>query len=159
MARLLTAPAAARVRAAAPALTFEQKMALAHLAMDHHLGGAGVKYDVRTAHIEIPDVEIGPPILVTDDQPIARLLERAARRLAAGRWSRHAAIDSTGAICPLHAIHLEAGSDREEGEARTLLLQAIRVEDRNVASIPYWNSQQSGPAAPIRMLQAAARLA
>lgn len=157
MASLLSTSSAAPTRAATPALTIEQKMALTHLAMDHHLGGAGVQYDIRTAHIEIPDVEIGPPILVAD-RPIARLLERAARRLAAGRWSQHSATDSTGAICPLYAIHLEAGSDAEEGEARTLLLQAIRVEDRSVVSIPRWNSQQSGPAAPIRMLQAAARL-
>lgn len=156
MIRTLAAPP---TRAAPPALTFDERLALSPLVMDSRLGGAGVQYDIRTAHIEIPDVEIGPPILAADDQPIARLLERAALRLAAGRWSRHTAINSTGAICPLHAIHLEAGSDAEEGEARTLLLQAIRVEDRNVVSIPRWNSQQSGPAAPIRMLQAAARLA
>ena len=154
------APAAGRTRAAAPALTLEQKMTLSSLAMDGRLNGAGLAFDVNTAGIPIPDVEIGPPILAAaDDQPIARLLERAAHRLATARWSRHTAIDSTGAICPLYAIHLEAGSDREEGEARTLLLQAIRVEDRTVVSIPYWNSRQSGPAAPIRMLQAAARLA
>ncbi|MFJ7269406.1 hypothetical protein ACIQV3_22640 [Streptomyces sp. NPDC099050] len=153
------APAAAPTRTATPALTLEERLTLSGLAMNDRLGGAGVQYDVRTAHIEIPDVEISPPILVANGQPIARLLERAAHRLATGRWSRHTATDSTGAICPLHAIHLEAGSDREEGEARTLLLQAIRVEDRNVVSIPYWNSRQSGSAAPIRMLQAAARLA
>lgn len=151
--------AAAPTRATARALTLEEKMALASLAMDGRLNGAGLTIGVNTAHIPIPDVEIGPPILVADDLPIARLLERAATRLAAARWSRHSAIDSTGAICPLYAIHLEAGNDREEGEARTLLLQAIRAEDRHVVSIPHWNSQQSGPAAPIRMLQAAARLA
>lgn len=150
---------AARTRAAAPALTLEQRMALTHLAMDDRLETAGLAIAVNTASIPIPDVEIGPPLLVADGQPIARLLERAARRLATGRWSRHSATDSTGAICPLYAIHLEAGSDREEGEARTLLLQAIRVEDRNVVSIPHWNAQQHGPAAPIRMLYAAARLA
>lgn len=140
-------------------LTLDDRLALRSLAMDHHLDRAGLAFDVNTAGIPIPDVEIGPPILVADDQPVARLLERAASRLATARWSRHTAIDSTGAICPLHAIHLEAGSDAEEGEARTLLLQAIRVEAPNVVSIPRWNSQQRGPAAPVRMLQAAARLA
>lgn len=157
MSGLAVGVSALGVSTAGPTLSLDDRLALTHLAMDHHLGGAGVQYDIRTAHIEIPDVEIGPPILVAD-RPIARLLERAARRLAAGRWSQHSATDSTGAICPLYAIHLEAGSDAEEGEARTLLLQAIRVEDRSVVSIPRWNSQQSGPAAPIRMLQAAARL-
>jgi hypothetical protein len=150
---------AAPTRAAARALTLDERFALASLAMDNRLNGAGLTFDVNTAGIPIPDVEIGPPILPADDRPIARLLERAASRLAAARWSRHTAVDSTGAICPLYAIHLEAGNDREEGEARTLLLQAIRGEDRNVVSIPHWNSRQGGPAAPIRMLQAAARLA
>ncbi|MFF3620042.1 hypothetical protein [Streptomyces sp. NPDC002467] len=154
-----TRTAAAPTRAAARPLTLDEKLALAGLTMDERLGGAGLAFDVNTASTPIPDVEIGPPILVADDQPIARLLERAARRLTTARWSRHAAVDSTGAICPLHAIHLEAGNDRQEGEARTLLLQAIRAEDRTVVSIPHWNSRQSGPAAPIRMLQAAARLA
>ncbi|MFD7554132.1 hypothetical protein ACFV9E_06280 [Streptomyces sp. NPDC059835] len=151
--------AAAPTQAAARPLTLDERLALTGLAMDQRLGGAGLTFDVNTAGIPVPDVEIGPSILVADDQPTARLLERAARRLATARWSRHAAVDSTGAICPLYAIHLEASSDREEGEARTLLLQAIRVEDRNVVSIPHWNSRQSGPAVPIRMLQAAARLA
>ena len=142
----------------APAPTLEDRLTFARHAMDARLDAASADMLIRTAHIPIPDVEIGPPILATD-RPLAQLLTRAAHRLATGRWSRDSAIDSTGAICPLYAIQLEASSDAEEGEARTLLLQAIRGEQPDVVSIPYWNARQTGPAAPIRMLQQAAALA
>ncbi|MFE3577867.1 DUF6197 family protein [Streptomyces vinaceus] len=148
---------ASRVRAAA-ALTLDERLAFRGLAMDDRLVDAHGDMAIRTAGIDTPDAsDLG--YVAQLDNPLAALLQRARCRLENAGWCRTAATDSTGAICPLHAIHLEASSDAEEGEARTLLLQAIRSEDRNVVSIPLWNSRQSGPAAPIRMLQAAARLA
>ncbi|MER6778468.1 MULTISPECIES: hypothetical protein [unclassified Streptomyces] len=143
---------------AAQPITLDERLTLSSLAMDERLAGAHGDMAIRTAHIDTPDTsDLG--FVAQLDNPLAALLQRAQRRLEAAGWCRTAATDNTGAICPLHAIHLEASSDTEEGKARTLLLQAIRVEDRNVVSIPHWNSQQSGPAAPIRMLRAAARLA
>ncbi|MFB6805458.1 hypothetical protein [Streptomyces sp. NPDC056387] len=153
-----TRTAAVRTRVAAPAPTLDDRLTLRSLAMDERLAGAHGDMAIRTAGIDTPDVsDLG--YVAQLDNPLAALLQRAQRRLEAAGWCRTAATDSTGAMCPLHAIHLEASSDTEEGEARTLLLRAIRAEDRTVVSIPHWNSRQSGPAAPIRMLQAAARLA
>ncbi|MFF5445469.1 hypothetical protein [Streptomyces sp. NPDC012888] len=152
-----TRTAAAPTRAAAPAPTLDDRLALTGLAMDTRLDRAGIRVSVATAHIDIPEPEIG--YIAHHDTPIADLLHRARHRLATAGWSRHTAIDGTGAMCPLHAIHLEARNAREEGEARSLLLQAIQAERPDVCSIPRWNSQQTGPAPALRMLGAAAGLA
>jgi hypothetical protein len=151
-----TRPAALRP---APAPTLDDRLALARLAMDARLAAASADMLIRTAHIPTPDVEIGPPILTAPDRPLAQLLTRAAHRLATVGWSQHSAVTGAGAICPLWAIRAEAGSEREEGEARSLLLEAIRSEAPDVVSVPYWNARQTGPSVPIRMLHTAARLA
>ncbi|MEV6580246.1 hypothetical protein AB0M92_19010 [Streptomyces sp. NPDC051582] len=142
-------------------ITLDDRLALRGLAMDERLDQAAADHLIRTAHIDIPHVETGPPILPTQTSPyrtpIAQLLHQAQQQIAKpGGWSRDTAVEGS-AMCPLFAIRTYADGPGQEGQARTMFLDAIRAEWPHTAGVPRWNAQQPGPANPIRMLGNAAR--
>ncbi|WP_405531533.1 hypothetical protein OG592_27105 [Streptomyces avidinii] len=149
------APAAAPTRAAAPALTLDQKLALTGLAMDAHLDGAGLKYDIRTAHIEIPEILVDPiPTSTPATQPVTvdEVLQEARRLIIDRGWCQRWLTNGV-AMCAKGAIQIAAGGEGPLADAaEAVLLDRIRAEQPDVLSVGAWNDAQSGPAPVIRML-------
>lgn len=145
-------------REAAPALTLDEKLALTSLAMDNHLGGAGVQYDVRTAHIEIPEILVDPlPATAPAVRPItvADVLAEAARLLTTHGWIRRYVGRAETGYCLIGAVRAAAGGNRRlEDAAETTLLARIRAQAPDALSVGGWNDSQSGPAPVLRLLGA-----
>ena len=149
----------------APALTLDEKLALASLAMDGLLDEAAVRFEVNTAHIPAePPVEIAVPQLPQTavpapySTPLAALLHRARARIQTDGWCRDALYDEAGAICPIRAIRLEATSGRQADDACHLLLEAIQ-RHWAAETIPSWNEQQTSVAPVLLAFDRAAELA
>lgn len=150
------APAAAPTRAAAPALTLDERLALSKLAMDEHLGGAGVQYDVRTAHIEIPEILVDPlPAAAPKVRPatVADVLAEACRLITVHGWIRQYVGRAETGYCLIGAIRAAAGGNRRlEDGAEGLMLDRIRRQVPDALSVGQWNDSQSGPAPVLRIL-------
>lgn len=146
--------AAVPTRAAAPALTLDDRLALSGLAMDERLGTAGLEFDVRTAPIEIPEILAAPlPSAPTAPTTATAVLAEAARLITVHGWVRHYVGSAATGYCAIGAIRAAAAGDRglEDG-AETLFLARIRAEQPDAISIGGWNDNQSGPGPVIRML-------
>ncbi|MFF1341117.1 hypothetical protein ACFVYT_24890 [Streptomyces sp. NPDC058290] len=152
-----TLPAtAAPTRAAAPALTFDERLTLSPLALDDRLERAGLRFDIDTAHIEIPEILVNPaPAAAPVEAPatVAHVLQEAARLITAHGWiHRYAGNPDTG-YCLIGAIRAAAGGNRRlEDAAETLMLERIRAEQPDVLSVGAWNDAQTDPGPVIRML-------
>ncbi|GAA3267850.1 DUF6197 family protein [Streptomyces lavendulae] len=145
---------AAATRAAAPALTLDDRLALRGLAMDERLNGAGIRYDVQTAPIEIPEILV-PPLPPTPAAPTTAtdVLAEAAQLITVhGRISRYAGSAATG-YCAIGAIRAAAGGEGPlSDQAEAVLLARIRAEQPDIVSIGAWNDSQTGPEPVLRML-------
>lgn len=148
---------AAPTRAAAPALTFDERLALSLLAMDERLGDAGLEFDVNTAAIELPEA----PEILTAPMPAvtlapttaAEVFQEAARLIAAHGWIRQYAGSATTGYCAIGAIRTAAGGNRGlEDAAEVLLLDRIRAEQPDILSVGAWNDSQREPGPVLRML-------
>ncbi|MYV77773.1 hypothetical protein GT352_28145 [Streptomyces sp. SID1046] len=147
------APAAALV-AAAPALTLDERLALAGLAMDDRLDRAALAVAIRTAPIEIPEILVDPqPSALAAPTTAADVLHEAGRLIREHGWMCGYVGSAATGYCVIGAIRTAAGGNHglEDG-ANDLLLERIRAEQPDALSIGAWNDAQSGPTPVIRML-------
>lgn len=158
--------AAAPTRAAAPALTLEERFTLAQLAMDERLTQASAAISIRTAPIEIPVVDLADVVPLTPTlapapaggSPVADHLRRAREHMAAVGWTPGRRRDEAGAVCALGGLYATAGGG-SVADAAAVLLDAIHQEFPNALTVPSWSDQQGGAGPVLRMLDRAARLA
>jgi hypothetical protein len=140
---------------AAAGLTFDQKLALSLLEMDGRLGSAGLGLDVRTAHIEIPEILAAPLSVAHAAAPttVADVLAKAAQLIAAHGWIRRYVGSAQTGYCLIGAIRAAAGGNRKlEDAAEADVLDRIRAQFPDAISIGSWNDSQSGPGPVLRML-------
>lgn len=157
-----TRTVAAPTRAAAPALTLDDRLALAHLEMDDRLATRSAAWAVDTAHIplEAPELLAPTPASSPYSTPVAAVLQEAHHLIATRGWCRRWLTDEAGALCLLGAIRTAAGGQGQlADQAEELLLEAIRLEQPDTSSVPSWNDVQRGPQPVLRMLARAARQA
>ncbi|WP_051766125.1 DUF6197 family protein [Streptomyces sp. NRRL F-5135] len=147
-------------------LDLDTRLALTEASMNVRLDEAAVAFEVNTAHVPAtPPVEITVPHLPQATiprpyrTPIAALLHRARLRIEADGWCRDNLYDDRGAICPVRAIRLEAGSRSEADGACVLLLEAIQRDFRSAETIPSWNAVQRGPQPVLAAFDRATQLA
>ncbi|WP_329143477.1 hypothetical protein OIU91_06035 [Streptomyces sp. NBC_01456] len=138
----------------APTLTFDERLALAALAVDAR---------IATAPLDLADVIRGPvdaptaPALQPYRTPIAALFHRAHTRLLRDGWCTGRLRDEQGAACLIGVIRAEAGSRSEADDACTLLLDIVRNEfDPSAETIASWNDRQRDGHMPARILGHAA---
>lgn len=159
----MTTPILAPARPPAPAeaapLTFDQRLALAALAVDAR---------TNTQPLDLADViripEAAPlPLTPTAapcpySTPIAGLLHRARAHLETSGWRTGALRDEEGRRCLIGAIRAEAPNREAADDACVLLLEAIR-RDFADETIPSWNDCQTSAAPVLLYLGRAAELA
>ncbi|MFJ7069755.1 hypothetical protein [Streptomyces sp. NPDC101115] len=154
------------------ALTLEERLILVNAEMTARLDEAAVAYEVNTAHISTPPVDLADVVTVPltptlqpppepYPTPVAALLQRAHHRLLTSGWCSGALVDEDGARCMLGAIRAEAGCDSGlEADAASILLDAIRrTFGEHVDSVPSFNDAHGTSRIPMRMLDQAAGLA
>ncbi|KIF00875.1 hypothetical protein PL81_38850 [Streptomyces sp. RSD-27] len=155
-----TRTAAAHTRAAAPALTLDQRLALAHHAMDDRLATRSAAWAVDTAHIplEAPELLAPAPAPAAYPTPVATVLLEAHRLLADRGWCRRWLSDGVRA-CSKGAIQAAARTigGGHGDKAEEVLLDRIRAEQPEIQSIGAWNDAQAGPAPVLAMFDRAAR--
>ncbi|MGA4875855.1 DUF6197 family protein [Streptomyces lydicamycinicus] len=138
----------------ARALSFDERLALAALAVDAR---------IDTRPLDLADVIRGPvdtptaPAPQPYRTPIAGLFHRAQTRLLRDGWCADRLRDEQGARCLVGAIRAEAGSRGEADDACTLLLDIVRSEfDPTAETIASWNDRQRDGHMPARILGHAA---
>lgn len=154
-AKTLTQPAPA----AAKPLSFDERLALAVLAIDARTTTQPFNLAdvIRTPEAApLPLTPTAAPCPYTT--PIAGLLHRARNRLEAGGWCTGALRDEEGQRCLIGAIRAEAPNRRAADDACVLLLEAIR-RDFADETIPSWNDRQTSAAPVLLYLGRAADLA
>lgn len=139
------------------ALTFEQRLTLTNLAMDEHLGGAGLEFDINTASIELPELPeiLTAPTLAAVPQPatVDDVFAEAARLITVHGWIRRYAGSAATGYCLIGAIRTAAGGNQQlEDAAEGVMLNWIHRHFPDALSIGAWNDTQSGPAPVLRML-------
>ncbi len=136
-----------------PALTFDERLALAALAVDARIATEPLDLaDVIRGPVEVPAPQLQPY-----RTPIAALLHRAHTRLLTVGWCADRLRDEQGARCLVGVIRAEAGSRREADDACVFLLDVIRNEfDPTAETVPSWNDRQGGGRMPARILGHAA---
>jgi hypothetical protein len=142
------------VAAAPPTLSFDERLALAVLAVDARINTEPLDLaDVIRGPVEVPTA----PTLQPYRTPIAALLHRAQTRLLNDGWCADRLRDEQGARCLIGAIRAEAGSRREADDACVLLLDIVRNEfDPSAETIASWNDRQRDGHMPARILGHAA---
>lgn len=145
---------AAPTRAAAPDLTFDERLALSPLAMDSRLDRAGLTFDVNTAAIEVPEI-LAARMPATASTPVTvdDVYREAARLITVHGWiSKYVGRAETG-YCLIGAIRAAAGGNRRlEDAAEAGMLARILQQCPDALSVGAWNDAQSGRAPVIRML-------
>lgn len=145
---------ASPTQTAAKPLTFDERLALAALAVDARTTTQPLNLaDV----IRLPLTPTAAPCPYTT--PIAGLLHRARTRLERDGWCRDNLYDEQGAICPIRAIRLEAHTRGQADDACVLLLEAIQRDFAAAETIPSWNAAQTSPAPVLLAFDRAADLA
>ncbi|MFF9624262.1 hypothetical protein [Streptomyces griseosporeus] len=146
----IAAPAASPPRP----LTFDERLALAALAIDARIATAAVDLaDVVRIPIDTPR-----PAATPYSTPIADLLHRARLRIETDGWSREALVEEDGRRCAIGAIRREAASRGQADGACVLLLEAIQ-RHWQAETIPSWNAAQASPAPVLLAFAHAAELA
>ncbi|MGW7350968.1 DUF6197 family protein [Streptomyces sp. NPDC054784] len=119
--------------------------------MSVRLDEAAVAWEVNTTSTPI---DWRDAVTAPDDgeevAPVAALLRRAADRIRRDGWCRDTAREGT-AVCLLEAIHAEARSHEEEGEARRLLRRALGGDP-----VPEHNRRLGTASEAVQVLTAAA---
>lgn len=147
--------------AAAPAeLDLDARLAAIDAAMTVRLEEAALGWQVNTAHLPVDTTPVVEHLPVdtqpaNDTTPVAALLQRARQRILRDGHSRDAAHNGTGGMCLLEAIHAEARTHADEGEARILLRRALGGGD----PIPEQNRRLTSTRQAANVLGAAAALA
>lgn len=146
--------AAATTRAAAQPLTLDDRLALTGLAMDDRLDGAGIRYDVRTASIEIPEIVVDPlPAARPQPATVEQVFTEAARLITVHGWIRGYVGHAGVGYCLIGAIRTAAGGEGSLADtACDAIWDRVRAEQPDTLSTGAWNDAQTGPAPVIRML-------
>lgn len=149
-----TAPTLTEPERKARALSFDERLALAALAVDARIATAPLDLaDVIRGPVNIPAAPLSQPYRT----PIAALLHRAQTRLLGAGWCADRLRDEQGAVCMIGAIRAEAGSRREADDACAFLLDIVRDEfDPTAETIASWNDRQRDGHMPARILGHAA---
>jgi hypothetical protein len=154
--------------AAAPTvLDLDARLALADAAMNVRLANASAAIEVNTAHIPIdpiPHVDAAPLLAPAVapcpyPTPAAATLWQARNHLQDSGWCAGALRDEQGAACLLGALRIVAPSADVADDAAAVLLEAIRRDFPNAASVPAWNDQRATKHLADRYLDRAAELA
>ncbi|OKJ45974.1 hypothetical protein AMK27_39925 [Streptomyces sp. CB02009] len=152
-------------------MTLEARMAATEAAMTLRLEQAAVAYEVNTAHIPTPTVDLDDILTVPltptlkppspYPTPVAALLQRAHHRLLTDGWCNGTLVDAQGARCLYGAVRAEAGGDQAlESRGMEILAEAIRRQfGEFVDSVPGFNDAFGSGRVPTRMLDQAALLA
>lgn len=153
---MTTATAAAPTRAAAPALTLDERLALSLLAMDDRLTQAGADYLIRTARIDLPEILVEPIPAIPQPVPAATVPEvfaEAARLIEVHGWiPRYLGNPDTG-YCLIGAIRAAAGGDNPlADQACDVIYDRIRQESPDALSIGDWNDRQTQDGPALRIL-------
>jgi len=155
----VTAVTVAQAAATAPEakpLSFDERLALAALAVDARIDTTPLDFaDVIRVPVDTPPSTDPNPYAT----PIAATLHKARLRLETAGWCTGALRDEQGANCLIGAIRAEAGSRGEADDACVLLLEAIRRDFPGAETIPAWNDSRNGPRQPLHYLDRAATLA
>ncbi|MEH0552567.1 DUF6197 family protein [Streptomyces sp. B21-101] len=159
--------AATLTPAATPALDFETRLALADAAMNVRLANASAAIEVNTAHIPIdpiPHVDAAPLLAPASapcpyPTPVAATLWRARNHLQNSGWCTGALRDKHGAACPMGALRTVAPGAGVADSAMAVLLEAIRRDFPDAASVPAWNDHRATGWLAARYLDRAAELA
>ncbi|GAA2639829.1 DUF6197 family protein [Streptomyces axinellae] len=151
------------------ALDLEARMAAVDAQMTVRLEMAGLALDIDSRipvePLDLADVVTGPvqlpdPAETPYPTPAAATLQRAARRLRTGGWSRGTTVDEAGARCLYGAVRAEAPTARAEGDALAVLMDAIRRQFPGAESVPHANDHELGDwRAAVQLLDGAAVLA
>ncbi|MEE4419537.1 DUF6197 family protein [Streptomyces bugieae] len=138
----------------APALTFDERLALAALAVDARINTEPLDLaDVIRSPVDAPTAPVPQPYRT----PIAALFHRAHTRLLRDGWCSDRLRDEQGARCMIGAIRAEAGSRSAADDACIFLLDIVRNEfDPTAETIASWNDRQRDGHMPARILGHAA---
>lgn len=148
-----TAVPPAPAAAAARPLSFDERLALAALAVDARIDSAPLDLaDVIRVPVETE------PEACPYSTPIAATLHQARARLARG-WCTGTQRDPDGAVCLVGAIRAVAPSRHAADDACVLLLEVIKRQFPGAQTVPSWNDAQTGPGQPAEFLRRAAILA
>lgn len=130
---------------AAKALDFDERLALAALAVDARINTQPLNLADAIRLPEAAPIPLTPTSAPCPySTPIAGLLHRARTRLERDGWCRDNLFDEQGAICPIRAIRLEARTRGQADYACVLLLDVIQRDfDRTAGTIPSWNAGQA----------------
>lgn len=147
-----------------PALSLDERLALASLAMDDRLATAALAVDVNTSRIPVdplPEITIPQPPAAAPNPyrtPLAALLHRASVRIETDGWARGACRDKGGRRCAIGAIRAEAASPGQADDASALLLDIVRRREFGTPddTVPSWNDRQAGPRPVLLALSRAA---
>ncbi|MFI8191383.1 hypothetical protein ACIF8T_21610 [Streptomyces sp. NPDC085946] len=140
-------------RAAASQLSFEERLALAALAVDARIATTPLDLaDVIRLPVETPQPSTPCPY----DTPLAAVLHRARVRLETAGWCTGQLRDEQGAACLIGAIRSEAASRGQADDACALLLQLIQRDFGDDHTIPSWNDTQNSPRPVLLYLDRAA---
>lgn len=141
-------------RADPAALTFDERLALAALAVDARINTEPLNLaDVIRRPVDTPATPVRQPYRT----PMATLYHRAHTRLLHDGWCASRLRDEQGAACLIGAIRAEAGSRGEADDACARLLDIIRDEfDPSAETIASWNDRQRDGHMPARILGYAA---
>lgn len=147
--------APATVAASTP-LTFDERLALAALAVDARINTHKVNLDDV---IQVPAEITQPPTACPYSTPLAVTLHKARVRLETDGWCAGALRDEQGANCLIGAIRAEAPTGGVADDACRVLLDAIQRDFPGAETIPSWNDSRNGQRQPLLYLDRAAALA
>jgi hypothetical protein len=145
-----------RVAPATKPLSFEERLALAALAVDARIQNHQVNLDDI---IRAPGHINPPPTPCPYTTPVAVTLHNARIRLETAGWCAGALRDQDGARCLIGAIQAAAPTGGVADDACRVLLDAIQRDFPGAESIPAWNDSRHGPRQPLLYLDRAATLA
>lgn len=149
------APATRPQAKLAEPITFDERLALASLAVDARINTQPLNLaDIIRHPVETP-VPAAPCPYRT---PLAALLHRAKVRLERDGWCKGQLRDGARA-CLIGHIRTEAASRGQADDACAVLLEAIRRDFRDAETVASWNDAQRGPRFPLLYLGRAAELA
>lgn len=146
----------AAVAAEAKPLSFDERLAIAALAVDARINTTPLDLaDIIRIPVDTPPSTPPNPY----NTPVAATLHKARLRLETGGWCTGALRDDQGANCLIGAIRAEAPTGGAADDACVVLLEAIRRDFPTAETIPTWNDSRNCPRQPLLYLDRAAVLA
>lgn len=137
----------------AAALDFDERLKLAALAVDARINTEPLNLaDVIRIPVIEPELQ---PVAAPSLAPLATVLRRAHARIQRDGWAT-GHCRSSQAKCAYEAIRIEATTPGQAADACALLLDTIRREFPQAATVPDWNDEQRHPSTVLRMLDQAA---